>query len=172
MNKKFAALFFIIFTLTKSALPIPPLLEGFTHYHRAAWYSDVPTINNLVANGYSPDIQDEFGWTALHIAAAWGHFACVKALVENGANIFLETNNYQTAEELAWQYRQLVPECHHEKIWLYLKIEREKYEQQANKIELTRMREMQRAHKKELKKMCQHEKNLARTFATEAMDCE
>ncbi|QQR49154.1 ankyrin repeat domain-containing protein [bacterium] len=172
MNKKFAALFFIIFTLTKSALPIPPLLEGFTHYHRAAWYSDVATINNLLVNGYSPDVQDEFGWTALHIAAAWGHFACVIALVQNGADIFLETNNNQTAEELAWQYRQLTPECHHEKIWFYLKTEREKYERQANKIELAKIRDMQRAEKKEFKRMRKYQKDLEKTFATEAMDCE
>lgn len=158
MSKKIVALFLIAIALTNSALSIPHSPESFTHFHLAAWYSDVATINNLCALGYSPDAQDEFNWTALHIAAAWGYFACVKALVENGANIFLETNNHQTAEDLAWQFRTIKTESHHEKIWFYLKTEREKQERMARQRELERMRAYQQ--------------NLAKAFATEAMDCE
>lgn len=172
MNKKFVALFLITIALTNSVLSRPHSPESFTHFHLAAWYSDVTTIHNLCSLGYSSDAQDEFDWTALHIAAAWGHFACVKALVENGANIFLETNNHQIAEELAWSFRTIAPGSQHEKIWFYLKTEREKYERLAHQMELEKMREMKRAQKKELKKMRQHQKNLERTLATEAMDCE
>ena len=54
----------------------------------------------MVKKGAQVDQRDEFGQTALMIAAAAGRPSVVKFLVEQGANIALENNDGKTAIEL------------------------------------------------------------------------
>ena len=51
--------------------------------------------------GVDPDYTDKKGNTALHYAIKMGRVSVVKVLVLNGADIEIENNAGQTAEDLA-----------------------------------------------------------------------
>jgi hypothetical protein len=55
----------------------------------------------LIGRGGNPDKTDQFGNSALHLAAAKGHFACVDFLVKFGANLFLVDIDSHTACQLS-----------------------------------------------------------------------
>ena len=48
---------------------------------------DLIAVNLLLAAGMDPNIQDQYGGTALRYAAAKGHLAIVQALLDKGANV-------------------------------------------------------------------------------------
>lgn len=48
-----------------------------------------------------PDRADQFGNTALHLAAARGHMSCVDFLVKFGCNLFSLDIDSHTAKDLA-----------------------------------------------------------------------
>ena len=49
------------------------------------------------------------GYTALHVAAAWGQLNAVKALIAGGSDHSLKNQNNETARDMAQRYGKL--EC-------------------------------------------------------------
>jgi ankyrin repeat protein len=74
--------------------------------------SDEPDIDSFVDSGYdsrfsqSADIEARNcdGWTALHVAAAWGSQDIVKLLLKHGAKVESKTLDGYTALSLAVSY--------------------------------------------------------------------
>lgn len=58
-------------------------------------------LNIFVCDSGDPDKSDQFGNTALHLAAAKGHLQCVDFLVKFGVNLFSLDIDRHTAKELA-----------------------------------------------------------------------
>jgi Usher syndrome type-1G protein len=54
----------------------------------AAFEGRLDALRLLVGRGGDPDKSDQFGNTALHLAAAKGHMQCVDFLIKFGCNIF------------------------------------------------------------------------------------
>ncbi|QQR49153.1 ankyrin repeat domain-containing protein [bacterium] len=127
---------------------------GWTELHIAILYhhSEIEKVEKLLVSGYTIDTQDKTGWTPLHYAAVWGYLTCVKALVEHGANIFLKTNDQETAEALArkWQYHDIAH---------YLEIKRE--EQVKQQLHTWRER---RAKQKRIEIEREYQEDLERAF--------
>jgi ankyrin repeat protein len=57
----------------------------------------------LIDAGADVNLQDENGWTALHIAASVNNQEIVEILVDAGANLDMETLDGYTALDLALQ---------------------------------------------------------------------
>lgn len=69
--------------------------SGMTPVLWAAFEGKLDALRMLTGRGGNPDKSDQFGNTALHLAAAKGHLACVDFLVKFGANIFaLDIDNH------------------------------------------------------------------------------
>lgn len=67
----------------------------------AAFEGQLEALRVLIGKGGNPDNFDIFGNTALHFAAARGHFACVQFLVKFGCNIYCVDVDNHSAKELA-----------------------------------------------------------------------
>jgi uncharacterized protein len=48
--------------------------------------ADAVHLESLISGGANVNEQDDYGWTSLHLAAAYGHTNVVKALLRNGAD--------------------------------------------------------------------------------------
>lgn len=55
--------------------------------HHTARTGSVEIFNLLMSNGAKINGENSFGWQPLHIATAYGHFALVQRLLQEGANI-------------------------------------------------------------------------------------
>ena len=71
----------------------------------AAQESDTETLGRLIAEQVPIDAKDDYGRTALHVAAEYGHAAVAALLIEAGANIEARTNS---AIHTYWQYTPLM----------------------------------------------------------------
>ena len=71
----------------------------------AAQESDTETLGRLIAEQVPIDAKDDYGRTALHVAAEYGHAAVAALLIEAGANIDARTNS---AIHTYWQYTPLM----------------------------------------------------------------
>ena len=65
--------------------------------HSAAMHDDVSTIVTLLADGESPDVQDDQGFTPLHFAAQQYSLAAAAALLNAGATVDVENAFGNTA---------------------------------------------------------------------------
>lgn len=65
--------------------------------HIAAMEDDVPTVEALLSNGDSPDVQDEQGFTPLHFAAQQHSLSAAAALLNAGATVDVENAFGNTA---------------------------------------------------------------------------
>lgn len=73
----------------------------------AAFEGKLDALRMLTGRGGNPDKSDQFGNTALHLAAAKGHLACVDFLVKFGANIFaLDIDNHNPQQLAAINNRE------------------------------------------------------------------
>ncbi|KAE9599647.1 hypothetical protein Lal_00046174 [Lupinus albus] len=64
---------------------------GLTLLHIATWRNHIPIVRRLLAAGADPDARDgESGWSSLHRALHFGHFAVAGILLKHGASITLE----------------------------------------------------------------------------------
>ena len=54
-------------------------------------------IQLLLLHGFNPDVQAKGGITPLHLAVTNGQIDCVRALIENGADISVRDNQGQDA---------------------------------------------------------------------------
>ena len=54
-------------------------------------------IQLLLLHGFNPDVQAKGGITPLHLAVTNGQVDCVRALIENGADISVQDNQRQDA---------------------------------------------------------------------------
>jgi hypothetical protein len=61
--------------------------EGYTAAHFAAWDGKDEILAYLLKAGAKADVVGEDGYTPLFLAAAGGHLACAKILVESGVDI-------------------------------------------------------------------------------------
>lgn len=64
--------------------------RGYTLLHETVEADQADVVQLLVVNGVSPNIRGRNGLTPLHIAASKGYVGCVRALLENGADITLQ----------------------------------------------------------------------------------
>uniref|UniRef100_A0A182QTZ5 SAM domain-containing protein n=1 Tax=Anopheles farauti TaxID=69004 RepID=A0A182QTZ5_9DIPT len=76
-------------------------VDGMTPVLWAAFEGHFDALKLLVARGGDPDKADQFGNTALHLAAAKGHMACVDFLVQFGVNIYALDIDHHSAQDLA-----------------------------------------------------------------------
>lgn len=72
-----------------------------TKLFNSASSNDVSTIRRMKLNNRSINITDQFGWTALMMAAYEGHLSTVKLLIRMGAKIAIENRRKDTALTLA-----------------------------------------------------------------------
>ncbi|XP_071802708.1 ankyrin repeat domain-containing protein 45-like [Asterias amurensis] len=70
-------------------------------------------VKELLEKGADGDSSTERGYTALHHAAAWGKLACLKLLIQFGANLQVRTSHGERPHETALRYQ-------HEKCAQYL----------------------------------------------------
>ena len=71
---------------------------------RMAQDGDIDGLQGLIKyNKVDINATDQFGWTALMCAARSGHRACVKLLLEKGADVKLQNNQGHTAKDIAKQ---------------------------------------------------------------------
>lgn len=64
--------------------------KGFTPIHEAVDADQPDIVQMLILYGVSPDIRARGGITPLHLAASRASEGCVRALVDNGADITLK----------------------------------------------------------------------------------
>lgn len=64
-------------------------LRGNTLLHEAAECDQPDIVQLLLIHGFSPNVRAKAGLTPLHIAASKGYVGCVKALLENNADVTL-----------------------------------------------------------------------------------
>lgn len=76
---------------------------------KAAADGNIAVLNNILPNSSASDVnaRDEYGWTALMVAARNGHRSAVDRLLRNNADASLFNKAGQSAYELAvfWQHR-------------------------------------------------------------------
>jgi ankyrin repeat protein len=58
---------------------------------------DADNVNAVIAAGVNVNENDEYGWTALQLAAAYGHTQLVNRLLANGADPNMKNTNGRTA---------------------------------------------------------------------------
>ena len=75
--------------------------DGMTPTLWAAFEGNVEALRVLVGRGGDPDKADNYGNTALHLAAAKGHIQCVTFLVNFGVNVYALDIDLHSAQELA-----------------------------------------------------------------------
>ncbi|XP_018326475.1 Usher syndrome type-1G protein homolog [Agrilus planipennis] len=75
--------------------------QGMTPTLYAAFFGHLEALRLLCGRGGDPDKSDNFGNTALHLAAAQGHKSVVTFLVNFGANIYALDIDEHTPQELA-----------------------------------------------------------------------
>ncbi len=71
--------------------------------HIAAQHDHPELLNCLISYGVSPDLQDENGDTALHIALRNGFFGCAMVLLKLEADIDIRNNNRECARHFIWR---------------------------------------------------------------------
>ncbi|XP_041771529.1 Usher syndrome type-1G protein homolog [Anopheles merus] len=76
-------------------------VDGMTPVLWAAFEGHFDALKLLVARGGDPDKADQFGNTALHLAAAKGHMQCVDFLVQFGVNLYALDIDHHSAQDLA-----------------------------------------------------------------------
>ena len=64
-------------------------LRGYTLLHEAVDADQPDVVQMLLLHGVSPDLRAKGGVTPLHLACSKSLVGCVKALLENGADITL-----------------------------------------------------------------------------------
>lgn len=67
----------------------------------AATSNDVTTIERMMLNNRTVNVTDQFGWTALMMAACDGHLDAVKVLFNRGAKIDIVNRQMETALTVA-----------------------------------------------------------------------
>lgn len=75
--------------------------DGMTPVLWAAFEGRLEALKLLVGRGGDPDKSDQFGNTALHLAAAKGHMQCVDFLVQFGVNLYALDIDHHSAQDLA-----------------------------------------------------------------------
>lgn len=79
-----------------------PRSNGFYSLHEAAATGNVAVLRQrLSGNNAQPDQQDEWGNTALHIAAAAGEKEIIKLLLKAGASTNIQNKENKTAAQCA-----------------------------------------------------------------------
>ncbi|XP_074282301.1 uncharacterized protein LOC141606856 [Silene latifolia] len=74
---------------------------GLTPLHIATWRNHIPFVKRLLAAGADPDARDgESGWSSLHRALHFGHFAVASVLLQSGASITVEDSKLRTPVDL------------------------------------------------------------------------
>jgi ankyrin repeat protein len=80
----------------------PGVLSGITALGAAVKSGHIKMVNFLLQKGATVNIDaDEFGETALHIAAKQGNHVIVELLVKAKANIYARNRNGETALDIA-----------------------------------------------------------------------
>ena len=67
-----------------------PISKGTVAIHTAAYHNHGKCIEVFLDAGLDVNVRSRAGWTSLHCAAQEGSIDAVRALLERGANIFLE----------------------------------------------------------------------------------
>ena len=85
--------------------------KGWTIFHVAAENSD-PQVAKLILNKFKfEDTRDDFGWTIIHRAVAYGQKETIALLIDSrhkiGINIEAQTNKDSTILHFACQYRHI-----------------------------------------------------------------
>ncbi|XP_055623211.1 pre-mRNA splicing regulator USH1G [Toxorhynchites rutilus septentrionalis] len=75
--------------------------DGMTPVLWAAFEGRLEALKLLVGRGGDPDKSDQFGNSALHLAAAKGHMSCVDFLVQFGVNLYALDIDNHSAQDLA-----------------------------------------------------------------------
>lgn len=65
--------------------------------HEAVESNQPDVIQLLLLHGFNPDVRAKGGLTPLHLAVTNGQVECVRALVENGADVSVRDNQGQDA---------------------------------------------------------------------------
>lgn len=68
---------------------------------KAATDNDVATIEQMILNNRSVNVTDQFGWSALMMAACEGHIDATKVLIRRGAKIKTQNKQNDSALSLA-----------------------------------------------------------------------
>lgn len=76
-------------------------LRGFTLLHEAVEADQPDVVQMLLLRGVSPDLRAKGGVTPLHLACSKSLVSCVKALLENGADITLRDDLGNDAQSKA-----------------------------------------------------------------------
>ena len=71
--------------------------RGNTLLHEAAEHDYPDIVQLLLLHGCPPNVRSKGGLTPLHVAAAKGHMGCVRALLENDADVTLRDDLGQNA---------------------------------------------------------------------------
>lgn len=75
--------------------------SGVTPLHIAIWRNHVPIVMRLLAAGADPDARDgESGWSSLHRALHFGHFAVASVLMHAGASFTVEDSKCRIPVDL------------------------------------------------------------------------
>ncbi len=61
----------------------------------------VPVAEVLIEAGATVNAKCEYGTTALHMAASWGHLDMVKSLIEHGADLMAQDDEGRTPRQMA-----------------------------------------------------------------------
>ena len=69
--------------------------------HEAVDGDQPDVIQLLLLHGFNPNVQSKGGLTPLHLAVAKGQVGCVRALIDNGADIMVKDNQGQDAIDKA-----------------------------------------------------------------------
>lgn len=72
-------------------------LKGATLLHEAVDFDQPDVVQLLLLHGVSPDLRARGGLTPLHIAVSKCSVGCVRALIENGADISMKDEQGQDA---------------------------------------------------------------------------
>ena len=71
--------------------------RGNTLLHEAVEHGQPDVAQLLLINGFSANVRAKGGLTPLHVAAAKGYAGCVRALLENNADVTLRDDLGQSA---------------------------------------------------------------------------